>query len=64
MEGLPTYKITIDEAYNDGTEPLGVDAKDEEAAVHRVMSHKKDVDEEDEIDEEVTDYKVKKHRFK
>ena len=26
MEGLPTYKTTIDEAYNDGTEPLGVDA--------------------------------------
>jgi hypothetical protein len=26
MEGLPTYKITIDETYNDGTEPLGVDA--------------------------------------
>ena len=26
MEGLPTYKITIDEEYNDGTEPLGVDA--------------------------------------
>lgn len=26
MDGLPTYKITIDEAYNDGTEPLGVDA--------------------------------------
>jgi len=26
MEGFPTYKITIDEAYNDGTEPLGVDA--------------------------------------
>ena len=26
MEGLPTYKITIDEAYNDGNEPLGVDA--------------------------------------
>ena len=26
MEELPTYKITIDEAYNDGTEPLGVDA--------------------------------------
>lgn len=26
MEGLPTYKITIDEAYNDGIEPLGVDA--------------------------------------
>lgn len=26
MEGLPTYKITIDEEYNDGTEALGVDA--------------------------------------
>jgi len=26
MDGLPTYKITIDETYNDGTEPLGVDA--------------------------------------
>jgi hypothetical protein len=26
MEGLPTYKITIDEAYNDGEQPLGVDA--------------------------------------
>lgn len=26
MEGLPTYKITIDENYNDGEEPLGVDA--------------------------------------
>ena len=26
MDGLPTYKITIDEAYNDGIEPLGVDA--------------------------------------
>lgn len=26
MEGVPTYKITIDEAYNDGEEPLGVDA--------------------------------------
>jgi hypothetical protein len=26
MEGLPTYKITIDETYNDGEEPLGVDA--------------------------------------
>lgn len=25
MEGLPTYKITIDEEYNDGTEPLGID---------------------------------------
>jgi hypothetical protein len=41
-----------------------VDAEDEEAAVHRVMSHQKDVDEEDEVDEEVTDYKVKKYRFK
>jgi len=38
-----------------------VDAEDEEAAVHRVMSHEKDVDEED---EEVTDYEVKKYRFK
>jgi hypothetical protein len=26
MEGLPTYKITIDEAYNDGEQPLGVDS--------------------------------------
>jgi hypothetical protein len=26
MEGLPTYKITIDEEYNDVVEPLGVDA--------------------------------------
>lgn len=26
MEDLPTYKITIDEAYNDGEQPLGVDA--------------------------------------
>lgn len=26
MEELPTYKITIDEEYNDGTEPLGIDA--------------------------------------
>ena len=41
-----------------------VDAEDMEAAVHRVMSHQKDVDEEDEVDEEVTDYKVKKYRFK
>ena len=41
-----------------------VDAEDEGAAVHRVMSHGKDVDEEDEVDEEVTDYKVKKYRFK
>jgi hypothetical protein len=41
-----------------------VDAEDEEAAVHRVMSHGKDVDEEDEVDEEVIDYQVKKYRFK
>lgn len=26
MEEIPTYKITIDEEYNDGTEPLGIDA--------------------------------------
>lgn len=26
MEDFPTYKITIDEAYNDGEQPLGVDA--------------------------------------
>ena len=26
MEELPTYKITIDEQYNDGVEPLGLDA--------------------------------------
>lgn len=26
MEDLPTYKITIDEEYNDGEQPLGVDA--------------------------------------
>lgn len=26
MEDLPTYKITIDETYNDGEQPLGVDA--------------------------------------
>ena len=25
MEDLPTYKITIDEEYNDGQEPLGID---------------------------------------
>lgn len=25
MEDLPTYKITIDEQYNDGSEPLGID---------------------------------------
>jgi hypothetical protein len=41
-----------------------VDAEDEEAAVHRVMSDGKDVDEEDEVDEEVIDYKVKKYKFK
>ena len=41
-----------------------VDAEDMEAAVHRVMSHQKDVDEEDEVDEEVTDYEVKKYRFR
>jgi hypothetical protein len=41
-----------------------VDAEDEEAAVHRVMSHGKDVDEEDEVDEEVIDYEVKKYKFK
>lgn len=41
-----------------------VDAEDEETAVHRVMSHGKDVDEEDEVDEEVIDYQVKKYRFK
>jgi hypothetical protein len=29
-----------------------------------VMSHQKDVDEEDEVDEEVIDYQVKKYRFK
>jgi len=39
-------------------------SKCKEAVVHRVMSHQKDVDEEDEIDEEVTDYKVKKYKFK
>jgi hypothetical protein len=41
-----------------------VDAEDEEAAVHRVMSHQKDVDEENEVDEEVIDYEVKKYKFK
>lgn len=41
-----------------------VDAEDEEAAVHRVMSNGKDVDEEDEVGEEVIDYKVKKYKFK
>lgn len=41
-----------------------VDAEDEEAAVHQVMSDGKDVDEEDEVDEEVIDYKVKKYKFK
>jgi hypothetical protein len=41
-----------------------VDAEDEEAAVHRVMNDGKDVDEEDEVGEEVIDYKVKKYKFK
>ena len=41
-----------------------VDAENEEAAVHRVMSDGKDVDEEDEVGEEVIDYKVKKYKFK
>ena len=41
-----------------------VDAEDEEAAIHRVMNHQKDVDEEDEVDEEVIDYEVKKYKFK
>jgi hypothetical protein len=41
-----------------------VDAEDEEAAVHRVMSNKKDVDEEDEVDEEVINYEVKKAKLK
>ena len=41
-----------------------MDAEDEEAAVHRVMSHGKDIDEEDEVDEEVIDYQVKKYKFK
>ena len=25
MEGIPTYKVTIDEEYNDGVEPLGIE---------------------------------------
>lgn len=41
-----------------------VDAEDEETAVHQVMSDGKDVDEEDEVGEEVIDYKVKKYKFK
>ena len=41
-----------------------VDAEDEEAVVHRVMIDGKDVDEEDEVGEEVIDYKVKKYKFK
>ena len=41
-----------------------VEAEDGEAAVHRVMSHQKDVDEEYEVDEEVTGYEVKRARFK
>jgi hypothetical protein len=41
-----------------------VDAEDEEAAVHRVMSHQKDVDEEIEGKEIITGYEVKRARFK
>jgi hypothetical protein len=41
-----------------------VDADTSEEAVHRVMSHKKDVDEEYEVDEEVTGYEVKRARFR
>jgi hypothetical protein len=41
-----------------------VDAETSEEAVHRVMSNKKDVDEEYEVDEEVTGYEVKRARFK
>jgi hypothetical protein len=41
-----------------------VDAETSEEAVHRVMSNKKDVDEEYEVDEEVTGYEVKRARFR
>jgi hypothetical protein len=41
-----------------------VDAETSEEAVHRVMSNKKDVDEEYEMDEEVTGYEVKRARFR
>jgi len=41
-----------------------VDAEDEEAAVHIVMNDGKDVDEEDEVDEEVINYEVKKAKLK
>jgi hypothetical protein len=41
-----------------------VDADTSEEAVHRVMSNKKDVDEEYEVDEEVTGYEVKRARFR
>ena len=41
-----------------------VDADTSEEAVHRVMSNKKDVDEEYEVDEEVTGYEVKRARYR
>jgi len=41
-----------------------VDAEDEEAAVHIVMNDGKDVDEEDEVGEEITNYEVKKAKLK
>jgi hypothetical protein len=41
-----------------------VDAETSEEAVHRVMSNKKDLDEEYEVDEEVTGYEVKRARFR
>jgi len=41
-----------------------VDADTSEEAVHRVMSNKKDVDEEYEVDEEVIGYEVKRARFR
>jgi hypothetical protein len=41
-----------------------VDAEDEEAAIHIVMNDGKDVDEEDEVGEEITNYEVKKAKLK
>ena len=41
-----------------------VDAEDEEAAVHIVMNDGKDVDEEDEVGEDIINYKVKKAKLK
>ena len=41
-----------------------VDAEDEETAVHIVMNDGKDVDEEDEVGEEIINYKVKKAKLK